>query len=327
MNLLKELNLNSFFASPKNYAVIFFNESTVLEFLPKAKDPKQFLHWVLFVVYKEDSNSYEFLKIDPDAAFTKDGKGFSLRAFHQNILETARRWRRFSSLAFPDILIRGVSGASYSSAVGKDAGMIQLSLDEVGLNPKSEFVLAHELGHFLYNKTIQNTENESLKSKSYFRENPISASMFLLILGASVLSYFSLSTDPTVSLNFLLFFMATQFLVVFYAGFFEIANWLSFKERLKFYSREFYADHFAQIFTGYEVPDRAFEFVGGKGRDNLYTHPGGTYRIESLVENRSKNLESWNNLVISRPKAFARASLFEVNTFWNKQAQKLKQKF
>src|SRR5690606_14208893 len=112
-----------------------------------------------------------------------------------------------------------------------------------------------------------------------------------------------------------------------YMSYFEVASFLSWKRRLRNYTQEFYADHFAQKFLGIEVKKDHERFVGEMFDFNVYTHPRSDWRLKSLEINHQSTYFQWYNPVVQRPRLFTRSSFFEVIEFWKIQGRKIKAYF
>lgn len=312
----KELNLAQFFANEKSQIVMFFQEESVTKILPSIKNPKDWLYWTHFIKYDEISKESSFLRLSQETVFKKNEKILDFTGAHKVIMKSFDRWRDFSSLPFPDVILSKTKGASYT-IVENTPGVVKLSLEELEDLDRLAFVLAHELGHYYYIKNLEQQELKEINKRSYFKENPwMALAAFLVLLGASA-SMISLFRDKSLSLPMAAVMIVLQCFSMAYIAYLELPHWLSFKNRLWSYSREFYADHFAQWFVDREIKSSETSLLGGDQDFNLYSHPGGRYRMNNLKSNYgASSLVQWKNPVFETPQFFSRASFYEVQVYW-----------
>lgn len=324
--MIDALNFQDFFKKDKNKVIICFNKQSVTElFGVPEKEASKFLFFWNFIDYNEDFKKYELLKFTARPRFHLDGKDVDVVGAYNVLKKLYTLWTEQFGVAFPDIVIRSVSGSA-SYAYG-EPGQIMLTVEELSDLKRLEFVLSHELGHYFYNQNIQTAAEQDLTKVSYVNKHNHHVWVFLFLLVYNIGVSLFIAFDSETPSFFKVLFLALNSMVVGYLAYFEVASFLSLKKRLKNYTQEFYADHFAQKFLGIQVTDAHSGFVGELYNFNVYTHPRSDWRLKSLEINQQSTYFEWYNPVVKHSQYFLRSSFYETVEYWKLQVKKLKKSF
>lgn len=325
--MISSLDFKDFFSQEKNYVLICCNDQTVKDtFGVEDKETYRYLYFWHFISFDKETQKHGLLKFVANPQFNLEGTKVDVVEIHKRLRRLHDLWKEQFSVPFPDIIIKGLKGsASYSPG---EPGRVVLTIEEIMDLDRLDFVFSHELGHYFYNQNIKKEAEESVLSLSYYKGNKglyLFLAMALYNVATSVYILFEETTPFFIKIAI----VVANALALCYLGYFEMASWLSWKKRVKNYTQEFYADHFAQRFLGIKVKRNSpnERFIGQVFDFNVYTHPRGDLRLDSLEINKNSTYFQWQNPVVLRHLYFRRSSFYEVVEFWRLQFKKVKNIF
>lgn len=291
-------DLDNFFYNLNGEILILLDERVVLrnEMNPESK---QFIAafvkngWWSFCISDGPGLPKKFVRLSQDTVFVMNDQIVNIEDFHQIIRDAKTKWTKEFNLPFPNI---GISKKYYHSiSFDPKLESINLFLDPtIFSSPIDHFklTLGHEIGHLLANKYIP--------QKPKFKW--LGVPLLLLLFNTFILINLLFESNP-VNMSIGAFMMS--FLIcgwVYYLG-----SWITHHERVRNYSKEFFADFFCSKFMN--VNDFKLFNLGNSFR--VYSHPSGDHRMHFTQKDTHLELEKWISPTEQAPFLFQYLSVYE----------------
>lgn len=305
------VELNDFFANPKNAIKVIFTDENLNLLGIQEKDRQYFRASFLFMEHNVE-NEKEFYKfkrnVDPDQ-ITLSGKKFDIHLYHKLFIETYHEWiRKYPSVPFPDINIySGKRDSNYESAsilidrVNWVSHQMWLPIFEFENLDHLKYCVGHELGHLIYEYNYKNQHLENLKDKSS-KENSIIKKLFpyelfFIAISVSLLEVFflynidKLQENLSLGLSAFLILNLTMFFIVALIAYSLARRESRFINYTTEYFCDYFAFHFYNSFNKIDIKNLHFW-----GSINSFSHPAGALRSVALQKFKEvKDLDQWTN--------------------------------